>query len=95
MSINVECFVVPGCPNCAGAQAALREVVAGFGAEQVQWRDVDILEEIDYAIDLGVVGASALAIDGELVFPKLPKPEALRRELFKRLENESTRQRAH
>jgi hypothetical protein len=41
---------------------------------------------MDYAIDLGIVGASAVAIDGEPVFPKLPKPEALRAELLSRLE---------
>jgi thioredoxin 1 len=93
MSINVECFVVPGCPNCAGAQASLREVVSEFAPAQVQWREVDIIEEMDYAIDLGVVGASALAIDGELIFPKLPKPEALRRELRKRLARESAAER--
>jgi thioredoxin 1 len=86
MTVKVEFFATPGCTKCAQAKAALKDVVQGFDPAQVRWREVDILEEMDYAIDLGIVGASALAIDGELVFPKLPKPETLRTELLSRLQ---------
>lgn len=86
MTVNVELFFVPGCPNCAKPMAKLREVVTGLGSDEIQWREVDLLKEMDYAIDLGVVGASALAIDGNLIFTTLPKPALLRKELLKRLE---------
>lgn len=42
---------------------------------------------MDYAIDLGLVGASAIAINGRLVFPSLPEAETLRAELLRRLAN--------
>lgn len=89
MTITVECLVVPGCPNCAGSLTSLREVATAVDPGNVTWREIDLIEEMDYAIELGVVGASALAIDGDLVFPTLPKPEALRSELLKRLESHS------
>jgi thioredoxin 1 len=89
MMVNVEFFATPGCNKCAQAKAALKEVVQGFDLEMVRWREVDILKEMDYAIDLGIIGASAIAIDGELVFPKLPKPQVLRRALEQRLERVS------
>jgi thioredoxin 1 len=85
MSIKVEVFFTPGCSKCEGAKAGLHEVVQTMAGQGVVWRDVDLLENLDYAVDLGVVGASAIAIDGDLVFPTLPKPEALRQELERRL----------
>ncbi|MEA2118786.1 thioredoxin family protein [Halovibrio sp. HP20-50] len=95
MTIKVEVFAVPDCPNCAKPQAKLREAVADFSPDKILWREVDLLEEMDYAIDLGVMGASALAIDGKLVFASLPKPKALRRELLKRLEGQPASARTH
>ena len=53
--------------------------------ERVAWRDVNVLEEMDYAVALGVISLPALAIDGELVFPALPTPQRLRAELVQRL----------
>jgi thioredoxin 1 len=85
MTIRLEFFAVPGCSRCAQAKTALEKVVQDFDATKVQWREVDILQEMDYAIELGIVGASAMAIDGELVFPQLPGPQALRAELLNRL----------
>ena len=72
--------------KCAQAKTALEEIIQSFDADKVHWREVDILQETDYAIDLGIVGASAFAIDGELVFPQLPWPQALRAELLNRLD---------
>jgi thioredoxin 1 len=86
MTIKIELFAIPGCGKCGQAKEALMDVVKGFDPEQVCWREIDIIKEMEYAIDLGVMGASALAINGELVFPRLPKPEALRAELLSRLQ---------
>lgn len=85
MIINVEMFSATGCTQCADARAALKAVVEEFGAERVTWRELDVLEEIDYAVELGVISPPAMAIDGELAFPALPSPERLRAELTKRL----------
>lgn len=80
--ILVEIFSAPGCGRCAEAQAALKAVAASL--EAVRWREVNILEELDYAVDLGVLSPPAIAIDGELVFPTLPGAEGLRQELLRR-----------
>jgi glutaredoxin len=87
MSITVEFFATPGCDRCAQAKAALRQVAQALGDQGVVWREADILEELDRAVDLGIVGASAVAVDGELMSPQLPKPEVLRKELLRRLAN--------
>lgn len=86
MSIKVEAFSSPGCGKCAQARDTLKAVVDELGEKRAAWRDVNILEEMDYAVELGILSPPAIAIDGELVFPALPSPNRLRAELIKRLE---------
>lgn len=80
--ILVEIFSTPGCGKCAQARQPLKAVAESLSA--VRWREVNILEELDYAVDLGVLSPPAIAIDGELVFPTLPGTERLRQELMRR-----------
>lgn len=91
MSISVEIFSTPGCGRCARARDALKAVAEGFGQDRVNWRDVNVLEELDYALELGLFAPPAIAIDGELVFPKLPAADRLREELLRRLQAEAKR----
>lgn len=85
MSLRVEIFFTPGCRKCARSREELRGVLQALAGRGVAWRDVDLLEELDYAVELGVVGPSAIAVEGELLFPNLPTPEVLRQELERRL----------
>jgi len=85
MKILIEAFSASGCAKCAQSRAALKAVVEALGVERFDWRDLDVLQEIDRAVALGVVSPPSLAIDGELVFPALPTPERLRDELMRRL----------
>lgn len=83
--VKVEVFSSPGCGKCAQAKTVLKAVVEALGTDKVAWRDVNILEEIDYAVELGVMSSPAIAIDGELVFSSLPSADKLRAELSRRL----------
>jgi predicted DsbA family dithiol-disulfide isomerase len=83
----VEVFSAPGCAKCAQTRQALKSVTEELGKERVVWRDVNVLEEMDRAVELGVMSPPSLAIDGELVFPALPTPARLRAELAKRLQS--------
>jgi thioredoxin 1 len=83
--IKVEVFSSPGCSKCTQAKSMLRAIVEEMGQDRVSWRDVNILEEMDYAVELGVMSSPAIAIDGTLVFSSLPGAGKLRNELSKRL----------
>ena len=85
MVIKVETFSAAGCRRCDDARDALKAVVDELGAGRVTWCELDIMEKLDYAVELGVVSPPAMAINGELVFPALPTPERLRAELAERL----------
>jgi glutaredoxin len=83
--LKVEVFSSPGCGKCAQAKTVLKAVAEALGPDKVAWREVNILEEMDYAVDLGVMSSPAIAIDGELVFTSLPSADRLRAELARRL----------
>jgi predicted thioredoxin/glutaredoxin len=82
--MKIELFQVPGCARCDSAKAELQTVATAAGAD---WCEVNALDALDRAVDLGVLTLPALLIDGELVFTTLPTPEALRRELKRRAQH--------
>ncbi len=82
----VEIFSSPGCSKCGHAKRLLRKMVETIDGNRIQWREVNILEELDYAVGLGVLSTPSIAIDGELVFTSLPGVKRLREELENRLE---------
>lgn len=85
--LKVEIFSSPGCGKCGHAKATLHKIVDEFGDDKIQWREVNILEELDYAVDLGVLSTPAIAIDGELRFTSLPSANKLRQQLTELLES--------
>lgn len=82
--MKVELFSSPGCGQCAEAGAALRGV-AEHAVPTLEWREVNVLDELDYAVRLGVLTLPAIAIDGELVFTSLPGSTQLRDALLDRV----------
>ena len=81
--IRVEVFSSPGCGKCTQARHMLKAVVEDMAPGLICWRDVDILQEMDYAVEVGVMSAPAIAINGKLVFSSLPSADKLRKELAK------------
>lgn len=81
--ISVDVFVLPGCVRCLCGLGALEEVVRSFGPDSFIWGERDLLENIDRAVQLGILSAPAIAVDGKLAFSSLPTPQQLRAELSK------------
>ena len=85
MKILIEVFAAPGCSKCAQKRHALRAITEELGADRFGWHDIDLLENIERAVELGVMSPLSLGFDAELVFPALLTPERLRAELARRL----------
>ncbi len=85
MSIKVEVFSSPGCSKCGHAKDVLRKLAEELGGEKIQWREVNILEELDHAVELGVLSTPSIAINNDLIFTSLPSAKKLRSELLSRL----------
>jgi len=86
MAVNIEVFSAPGCNSCGQAKAVIRKLVEQMGDNRLQWREVNVVAELDYAVKLGILSTPAIAINGELVFTGLPSENRLRAELLKQLE---------
>ncbi len=85
MSIQVEVFSSPGCGKCGHAKVVLKKITEEIGSGAIEWREVNILDEMDYAVEIGVLSTPSIAINGELVFTSLPSASKLRAELEKQL----------
>ena len=85
MGIKIEVFASPGCRRCDQAKAVLRELAEEVGHGRIDYREVDVVEELDYAVALGVLSTPVIAIDGRIRFTGLPSICKLRAELDRRL----------
>lgn len=84
--IKVEVFSSAGCNRCGQVFDLLRTVTQELGPERIEWRKVNVLDELDYAVELGVLSMPAIAIDGELEFKSHPSAGELREALETRLQ---------
>jgi len=75
--IKIEVFTAPGCGKCGKAKEVLRDIVENMQPHDVIWKEVNILHDIDYAVDLGVLSTPAIAINGDLIFTALPSEKQL------------------
>ena len=82
--MKIEVFYADGCGNCSASRRELKEAVLAAFPTEAAWSDIDIVKNIDYAVELGVLTVPAVAIDGALVFAKLPTTQQLVSELTAR-----------
>lgn len=69
--MKIELFYSPGCTRCDAGKTELR-VAAETVVPGIEWREVNVLDSFERAVELGVLTLPALAIDGKLVFTTLP-----------------------
>ena len=86
--MKIELFYTPGCTQCAAARDGLK-AAARQALADVDWRELNVLDEIDYAVELGILSLPAIAIDGELAFASLPTPRQLRTALTQRVQRKA------
>lgn len=85
MAIKVEVFSSPGCGKCGHAKDVLKKIATEIGGGRIEWREVNVLDEMDYAVRLGVLSTPAIAVNGKLVFTALPSATKLRQTLEQEL----------
>lgn len=74
--MKTKLFCARGCDKCAAKRESLK-AAAERAAPNLEWRELDVLQNKDYAVDLGVLTLPAMAIDGVLKFPLLPSVKQL------------------
>jgi len=83
--MKIELFYSPGCQRCDAARAGLKSTAEKTLADvSWAWAELNVLEHLDYAVELGILTLPAIAIDGALVFTSLPTASELAAELSQR-----------
>ena len=85
MTVIVDLFSSNVCSRCAQAKTDLRELIDELGAQQFELRIIDVVENLDYAVEVGVLATPALAVNGELIATSLPGKRKLRELLMRQL----------
>jgi len=81
--MKIELFYSPGCSACGDRQAKLR-AAAQAAIKDVEWHEINVLNRLDHAVELGVMTLPSIAIDGEVVFTSMPTVGQLRKALIER-----------
>ena len=81
--MKVEMFYTPSCAACLTTQQKLRTAARQLVHDR-EWRELNVVDNIDRAVELGVLTVPSIAIDGEIVFTSMPSARQFRRELTKR-----------
>lgn len=76
-------FYSPGCTTCEDRQEELRSA-ARETVKDLEWRNVNVLDNMDTAVELGVFTLPAIVINGEVVFTSLPTKAQLCKALTER-----------
>ncbi len=90
MTLKIEVFTAPGCGKCGKAKTRLKKVVEQLNLDGIEWREVNILDELDYTVELGILTTPAIAMNGKLVFSGLPSAKAMLKTVSEHLHEVST-----
>jgi len=77
-SADIEVFTSSFCNRCKDASLLVAQLLKEEGFESVTWREIDVVEEIDYSVTLAVLTTPTIAIGGKRVFSSLPSRQQLR-----------------
>ena len=81
--MKVELFYSPGCCACANLQTELH-TAAQEAIKDLEWREINLLDSVEHAVELGVMTLPSIVIDGKVVFTSMPTVVQLRKALIAR-----------
>lgn len=67
MPLEIELFYSPYCTRCATARRRVQALLAAPADRKFIYRERNVLENLERAVELGVTATPALAIAGKLV----------------------------
>ncbi|NOX77090.1 MAG: glutaredoxin [Gammaproteobacteria bacterium] len=76
-TLDIEIFSAPSCNQCNKAFQLTEMVLKERGDISANLRVVNVVDELDYAVKLGVRATPGIAINGVLVFTALPSKATL------------------
>ncbi len=86
----IEIFSAPCCNQCDKvfqlADQLLKELPPGSSENTfIELRKLNVVDELDYAVELGVLAVPSIAINGVLIFTAMPRAGALREAILSQI----------
>ncbi len=75
--VAVDLFWASSCNRCQQAKLEVKNTLKQLKNNRLIYRELDVLEEIDYAVEVGVLKTPSIAINGKLIFSSLPSKQNL------------------
>ncbi len=72
MKVHLELFTANVCAHCVQAKGVMTGLVQELDDDRIQLNFVDVVENLDHAVEMGVLVTPALAVNDRLVFAPLP-----------------------
>lgn len=79
--LYIELITGSSCPACVTMKDRLKMVIHDLDPSQIDFQEINVLEEIDYAVELGVINTPAIVLNGKLAFSAVPSLKKLRNTL--------------
>ncbi|WP_019412483.1 thioredoxin family protein [Paenisporosarcina sp. TG20] len=76
MIVEVVTSGISGCSSCEKAKELVKKILKDFS--NVDFREIDALEQPERIQELGFVNTSAIVINGNVEFSSVPKEKVLR-----------------
>lgn len=76
---RVQILSTPGCAGCAQTKSLITRAIKSF--TDLDWEEIDLIEQPELASQYGIMSVPAIVIDGKLEFTGVPKERALRDKL--------------
>ncbi|MBI2970013.1 MAG: thioredoxin family protein [Gammaproteobacteria bacterium] len=77
MVLRIDLYYAPFCGHCASVKRRLRAIAAS-NAEEIAYRELDVLNQLDAAVALRIRATPALVINGKLAASGALGPRRLR-----------------
>jgi len=83
--LKIELFSSTFCDRCEKVKQRIKEMLDQINDDAIIYRELDVLEHLDYAVSLGVLTTPTIVINGELALTGMPPIKNLKDELNKHL----------
>jgi len=97
-SLIIEIFTAPSCSRCDKAFQLAKRVLTELSEEYpennflkndaIELRKLSVVEELDYAVELGVRTTPSIALNGKLLFIAMPRDADFRKAVLSHINAE-------
>jgi small redox-active disulfide protein 1 len=84
MVVTLELFTSKTCPHCPAAKEVAAKVKEKIG-DDLDYQDLDVDENMEKAMEYGIMAVPTLVIDGEVAFTGAPRTKELYQAIMNKL----------